>query len=168
MDQFDQSGQPGGDEICAKEIRFKGTHLVEIEAVLLWQALNDPDVLQYCIQGCSSVKKSGSDAFVATFGVRLGPLKKDFAGRLTIVDADPPSRYRLHSVLDAGPAGTLDGYADVFLTPLPESHTRLDYTARVAATGWISRLGRKLLGGAAQKYMDRFFARLVEKVQDES
>ncbi len=154
--------------IKSKGICFQGSHTVGIEAGTLWQALNDPDILQHCIHGCSSVEKLHGNEYLATFGVRIGPVKKDFAGRLTIVDADPPSRYRLQSVLDAGPAGTLDGHADVFLTPLPESHTRLDYTARVAATGWVSRLGRKLLGGAAQKYMDRFFARLVEKVRDES
>ncbi len=166
MSQPGHNGESCSEPKDSKGICFQGSHTVGIEAGTLWQALNDPDILQHCIHGCSSVEKLHGNEYLATFGVRIGPVKKDFVGHLSIVDAQPPSSYQLRSTLDAGRAGVLEGAADVKLTPLSRSHTRLEYSARVSATGLLSRFGRRLLGGAAHKYMDSFFARLVQKVQE--
>ena len=48
----------------------------------VWQALNDPEILQRCIPGCRSVERDGEGAFRATADVKLGPVKAVLFGMI--------------------------------------------------------------------------------------
>lgn len=142
-------------------LTFSGTHEVPLGQQQLWEALNDPDILQQCINRCEEVVRDG-DYFKACFNIGLGPFSRRFDARLTVTDAHAPDSYQLHCFMDAGWAGEISGSADVFLTEVAEHLTRVDYAATVRAAGWLGEMGQKLLGHTAHKYMNRFFERLVE------
>ena len=52
----------------------------------VWKALNDPDVLGRCIEGCQSLEKMADDAFKATVKARIGPVSAVFVGDVTLAD----------------------------------------------------------------------------------
>ena len=60
----------------------------------VWDALNDPLVLEACIPGCESLEKDG-DQFKATAAIKIGPISARFSGRVTLSEQDPPNSYRI-------------------------------------------------------------------------
>ena len=150
------------------ELSFSGVHVIPLSREDLWGSLNDPEVLQICIRGCSLVEKVGDDAFKALFRFKVGPLSKTFSATLNVVDPNPPAGYTLHSDMAAGMAGSVSGKADVVLVSESVNRTRLNYHAVVDASGWLGELGIRVLGSTAEKYMENFFNTLVSATESGS
>lgn len=148
------------------DIHIQGEHSVKLSRQTLWEALNDPKVLQRCIKGCNRVRRLSDDEFCADFKVRIGPIRKKFQAALKVVHVDPPAQYRLESNIDAGIAGEVIGVAHVNLAVLNEENTNLQYEADVDVVGWLGDLGIKVLGGAAERYMEKFFDRMISVIED--
>jgi carbon monoxide dehydrogenase subunit G len=148
-------------------LAFKGSHIIELSRELLWNALNDPEILQKCIRGCDAVERVNETEFSAVFGLRIGPLKKSFKAKLTVENSDPPSRYQLQSRLSAGMAGSIAGVANVVLEEKHQTRTEIKYEAEVIALGWLSELGIRVLSSTAEKYMHQFFQTLVSVLEPE-
>ncbi len=144
------------------KLKFSGEHLVDMSAEELWITLNDPDVLQQCIKGCSEVTLIDQGRFCASFRLRVGPIKKTFKANMQVIDSNPPKQYRLVTDMNAGIAGAVNGTADVYLEEIGIEQTNLHYSAQINAKGWIGELGIKILGGAAVRYMERFFETLIQ------
>ncbi len=148
------------------EISIAGEHHVDLCRQRLWESMNDPVILQKCIKGCEQVRRGSDDEFLAKFRFRVGPLNKTFHARLDIKDAKPPDVYRLVWAMDAGIAGKVNGVADVKLDELGARKSKLQYQARVTISGWVGELGIKVLGNTAQRYMQRFFGRIIDVLEE--
>ncbi len=155
------------DEADPIELSIQGEHNVSLPRQRLWESLNDPEVLRRCIRGCDQVERINDNEFCAIFKFRLGPLKKEFRAKLNVVNTNPPGEYQLMSSMDAGIGGRLTGNADVWLEELGIQDTRLKYSAHVIVEGWIGELGVKLLGNTAERYMQRFFKRMVTVIEEQ-
>ena len=81
----------------------------------VWRALNDPAVLERCIDGCRSMTPAGDDAFDAIVAARVGPVRATFKAKVTLHDVVPPSSYRLEVQVKGGAAGFAKGTATVEL-----------------------------------------------------
>ena len=57
----------------------------------VWHALNDPDVLAQCIEGCQSMTKVADDAYTTSIKAKVGPVSATFGADIKLVDLDPPS-----------------------------------------------------------------------------
>jgi len=62
---------------------------------VVWEKLNDPEVLKACIPGCQELVKEGDTAFRATAKLAIGPVKATFKGKVTLSDIDPPNGYTI-------------------------------------------------------------------------
>ena len=61
----------------------------------VWKALNDPEVLKACIPGCESLEKISDTELEATVGVKIGPVKARFNGKVELTNLNPPSSYTI-------------------------------------------------------------------------
>ena len=50
---------------------------------VVWQALNDPEVLKASIPGCESLEKSSDTDMKATAAVKIGPISARFTGNVS-------------------------------------------------------------------------------------
>src|SRR5581483_814548 len=132
-----------------------------IDAV--WRALNDPDVLKQCIDGCESMERVADDAFKAVVKARVGPLSATFTGDVTLADLDQPHAYRLEGAVKGGPAGFGKGVAKVRLSEDGPA-TVLRYDVEGTVGGKLAQVGQRLVDGAARKMADDFFASFGEIV----
>ena len=149
------------------ELSIAGEHSVHFSRQQLWESLNDPEVLQRCIKGCNRVDQIKEDEFCAVFKIRVGPVRKEFHANLNVIEISPPGEYRLISSMDAGIGGKMNGVADVHLEALSLQETKLRYRATVNVEGWIGELGVKLLGNTAERYMQRFFDRMIAIIDEQ-
>ena len=140
-----------------------GEYRIGASRQALWDALNDPDVLARCIDGCEELVRVGDDAFRAKVKARIGLLSATFDGEVKLADLDPPTSYRLEVSAKAGPAGFGKGTAKVTLAD-EGTETLLHYLVDGSIGGKLAQVGQRLVDAAARKMADDFFAHLSEIV----
>jgi carbon monoxide dehydrogenase subunit G len=141
-------------------MRQSGEHRIEADRRTVWAALNDPDVLAKCIEGCESMAKVGDDAFVAKVRARVGPVSAMFEGEVKLADVDPPASYRLIVNAKGGAAGFGKGEAKVALDE-DGAATILRYEVEGSVGGKLAQVGQRLIDGVAKKTADEFFERFA-------
>src|SRR3954466_16285272 len=83
---------------------------------IVWNALNDPEVLKASIPGCESLEKTADNQMKATASVKLGPICARFNGNVTLSDIEPPNGYLISGEGQGGVAGFAKGGAAVRLS----------------------------------------------------
>jgi carbon monoxide dehydrogenase subunit G len=129
----------------------------------VWKALNDPVILKQCIAGCEELEKTSDTEFVAKVTARVGPVKANFTGKVTLSDLDPPNGYKITGEGQGGAAGFARGGAEVHLEPDGDG-TLLKYTVNAAIGGKLAQIGARLIDGTARKMANDFFAKFAEIV----
>ena len=130
----------------------------------VWDALNDPEVLQVCIPGCESMTRTDDGGFEAVVTQKVGPVKARFKGVVTLSDVVEGEGYTISGEGKGGAAGGAKGGAKVTLADAPEG-TLLTYVAEAKVTGKIAQLGSRLIDGFAKKMADQFFDTFQDVVQ---
>lgn len=131
---------------------------------VVWEALNDPAVLQACIPGCESLEKVSDTELVSLVVVKVGPIKAKFSGKVTLADIVAPESYRLIGEGQGGVAG----FAKAEITVQLESEgpaTLLRYGVAANIGGKIAQLGSRMIDSTARKMADQFFASFNEAIQ---
>jgi uncharacterized protein len=130
---------------------------------VVWQKLNDPEVLKVTIPGCESLEKISDTAFQAVAVTRIGPVKARWKGKVTLTDLDPPNSYKIVGEGEGGVAGFAKGAAGVKLSD-KDGGTLLSYSVDAQIGGKLAQLGQRLINGAAKKMADEFFQKFAASV----
>lgn len=144
-------------------MELTGTERIQAPRATVWQALNDPEVLKTCIPGCESIEMLSPTEMKARVGLRLGPIKTNFEGRVTLSNIDPPNGYTISGEGSGGAAGSAKGSAEVKLAD-DSGATLLSYKVTSQVSGKIAQLGARLIEGTAQKLAGDFFGKFNETV----
>ena len=127
---------------------------------VVWQKLNDPDVLKACIPGCEELETTDDQGFRAIARIKVGPVSARFRGKVSLSDLDPPNGYKISGEGEGGVAGFAKGGAKVDLVER-DGGTLLSYHVDAQIGGKLAQLGQRLINGAAKKMADEFFANLA-------
>ncbi len=133
-----------------------GEYRIAAARELVWQGLNDPDVLARCIDGCLSMEKLAADRFDAAVKARIGPVSATFKAELALQDVTAPSSYVISANIKGGAAGFGRGTAEVNLEE-EGGETILRYAVKASVGGKLAQVGSRLIDGAARKMADDFF-----------
>jgi len=133
---------------------------------VVWQKLNDPDVLKACIPGCDQLTKDDDTHFSAVVKVKLGPVKATFKGKVELRDLDPPNGYRIVGEGEGGIAGFAKGAATVSLDDADGGQTVLRYAVEAQVGGKLMQLGSRLIDSVSKKLADEFFANFAKAVSE--
>jgi carbon monoxide dehydrogenase subunit G len=129
----------------------------------VWNALIDPAVLRAAIPGCESMEKLSDTEMKAAATVKIGPIAAKFAGRVQLLDLDPPNGYRIAGDGQGGVAGFAKGGAAVTLVA-EGSDTILKYEVHAQVGGKLAQLGARLIDASARQMADLFFDRFAALV----
>ncbi|MGE0005121.1 MAG: carbon monoxide dehydrogenase subunit G [Parvibaculaceae bacterium] len=138
-------------------MKMKGEYTLPVDQAVVWDALNDAEVLAACIPGCEEFEKAGDTRFRAVAQVKIGPVKARFRGEVTLSEIDAPNSYRISGQGEGGLAGFAKGGAVVRLAPTDGGGTLLTYEVDAQIGGKLAQIGQRLLSGAAKKTADEFF-----------
>ncbi len=144
-------------------MEFKGEYRIAAPQQKVWEALNDPVILQACIPGCETLEKTADNELKAQVRMRIGPVSAKFGGKVTLSDIDAPNGYRISGEGQGGPAGFAKGGAVVTLRT-DGAETILNYVADAQVGGKIAQVGARLIDGTAKKLADEFFGKFAEVV----
>jgi carbon monoxide dehydrogenase subunit G len=144
-------------------IDVTGECLVPAPQQRVWEALNDPQVLQASIAGCQSLEKTSDTEFNAIVTTRVGPVSATFRGNVVLSDLDAPNGYTLTGRGQGGAAGFAKMSSRVSLEPRGEQ-TLLRYTAQAEIGGKLASVGSRLVHAVAKKNADDFFAAFTRQL----
>lgn len=122
----------------------------------VWTALNDPDVLGACIDGCQTITRSDEQHFDVAVKAKIGPVSATFQVQLELTELNPPISYVINGNAKGGAAGFAKGVANVSLTEEGDV-TVLRYGVKANVGGKLAQVGSRLIDGAARKMADDFF-----------
>ena len=132
----------------------------------VWEGLNDPEILKSSIPGCQTIEKLSDTEFTAKVLAQVGPVKANFAGKVTLSDLDPPQSYTIAGEGSGGVAGFAKGSAKVDLDE-DAGATVLRYAVQAHVGGKLAQIGSRLIDSVARKMAENFFTRFVAAVAPE-
>ena len=141
-------------------MKLTGSYQINLEKQKVWEALNDPEILQKTIPGCEEFKKNSKTEFTATATNKIGPFNASFTGDIELKDLDPPNSYKITGSGNS-PVGFANGEASVLLEDF-EGGTKLTYTVEANVGGKIAQVGSRLIDMTAKKMADVFFGKFSE------
>ena len=146
-------------------MKIEGTITLEAPRERIFQALNDPEVLQKCIPGCESLEKTADSQYAAKLAAGVGSIKSKFTATVTISDVVVPSHYKL-TVDGKGQPGFVKGSGDLEL----EEHdggAEIKYAGEVQVGGMLASVGQRLIQATAKMMAGKFFKALEEETKAE-
>ncbi len=145
-------------------MEMTGERLIAAPRARVWEALNDPAVLQTSIPGCESVIRTAEDAFEAKLALKIGPMAAKFSGKVKLNNVVAPVSYTISGDGNGGAMGFAKGGADVALAEASPTTTNLTYNVKVQVGGKIAQLGARLIDSTAKQMADQFFDRFQAQV----
>ena len=143
-------------------MKLSGSYKIPTDKQTVWEALNNPDILQKCIPGCEEFKKNSDTSFTATATNKIGPFNASFKGDIELQDLNPPNSYTL-----VGQGDSLVGFAagEAKVTLKEEGgQTVLTYNVEANVGGKIAQVGSRLIDMTAKKMADIFFGKFSDEV----
>jgi len=141
-------------------MKLTGSYEIKLNKNLVWEALNDPEILKKSIPGCEEFKKNSDTNFTATATNKIGPFNATFTGDIELKDLNPPDSYKITGQGNS-PVGFASGEASV---KLEENNgiTKLIYSVEANVGGKIAQVGSRLIDMTAKKMADIFFGKFSE------
>ncbi|WP_306259047.1 CoxG family protein [Pararhizobium sp. IMCC21322] len=132
--------------------------------VRVYEALNDPEILQQCIPGCEELTQHSDTELEAKVVLKVGPVKARFNGNVELDKSGAPDAFSLSGQGNGGAAGHAKGGADVTLEET-DGVTTLKYTAKAEIGGKLAQLGGRLIQSTSKKLAAKFFKKFAEVVE---
>ena len=143
-------------------MKFTGSYKLNVKKEIVWQSLNDTNILKQCIPGCDSFKKESDSVFSVSATNQIGPMNATFSGKVSLSNIQKNQSYTISGVGQSS-VGFANGSANVKL--LEENGiTILSYEVNVNVGGKIAQLGSRLIGGVAKKMSNYFFGHFADLV----
>ena len=146
-------------------MKLSGSYQIKLEKQKVWEALNNPEILQKTIPGCEEFIKKSETEFTATATNKIGPFNASFTGDIELKDLNPPHSYKIVGS-GSSPVGFANGEAVVNLED-NNNGTKLIYTVEANVGGKIAQIGSRLIDMTAKKMADIFFGKFSELVSSD-
>ena len=140
----------------------RGEFVIPAPPQEVWDALQKPDVLKECIDGCEEMTLTEDGTFACVVAIKVGPVKARFTGTVKIEDPKPPHSYFLDVSARGGAAGFGSGRAEVTLTEVAEG-TCLNYEVQGTIGGKLAQIGTRLIQSFSRKMTRTFFDRFSHR-----
>ena len=143
-------------------MKLTGFYKLNVKKEIVWNALNNPEILKQCIPGCDSFDKENDNTFNASATNQIGPMNATFSGTVKLSNIKKNESYTLSGDGQSS-VGFANGSANVKLTE-ENGLTVLSYEVNINVGGKVAQLGSRLIDGVAKKMSDYFFGRFADIV----
>lgn len=142
-----------------------GEYTFDAPQELVWQALQDPQVLSSAMPGGEDFKEVGENEYAGNLNIKVGPVLGKFSGNIKLSDIVAPSSYKM-SVEGKGAPGFVKADGHLLLTGQGDT-THMAYEGTANIGGRIASVGQRLLDASAKSIIKQSLEGLNEylKVQ---
>jgi len=143
-------------------MKLSGSYQINLNKQKVWEALNNPEILQKAIPGCEEFKKNSDTNFTATATNKIGPFNASFTGDIELKEINAPHSYVIEGSGNS-PVGFASGEAKVKLEE-SDGGTKLIYEVEANVGGKIAQVGSRLIDMTAKKIADIFFGKFSKLI----
>ncbi|HYN86990.1 MAG TPA: carbon monoxide dehydrogenase subunit G [Ardenticatenaceae bacterium] len=134
-------------------MRIEGEYTFKAPRELVFDVLQDPEVLQELMPGVRTLTKIDENTYEGQVTIKVGPVTGNYAGRVKITDARRPEYFRL-AAEGTGSAGFAKGEGSVELQEVLGG-TLLRYAGETHVGGRVAQVGQRLIQAVARKLIEQ-------------
>jgi len=143
-------------------MHIEGTYEFEASQKLVWDMLQDTEVLGSIIPGSKGLEEIGPNKFYTGLAVKVGPVNGKFEANIELADVNEPHDYKL--LIDGkGPAGHVTGEGQIRLEHV-DGVTTMFYAGDAQIGGKIAAVGQRLLDVAAKQIAKQSLKKLANEI----
>jgi carbon monoxide dehydrogenase subunit G len=131
-----------------KSMKIAGEYIFDAPQDMVWEALQDPNVLASIMPGCEKLELVGENEYEGALKIKVGPVQGKFQGNVKLEDINPPQSYSM-TVDGKGVPGFVKGKGGLKLTGQGEK-TLMEYEGDAQVGGRIASVGQRLLDSSAK------------------
>lgn len=129
-------------------VELTGEYIFPVSPEVLWDALQNPDLLACVLPGCQKIERVADNEFKGNIKISMGPVQGAFQGTVVYSKLQPPESLTL--VMKArGPSGIVNGEGALILTPTPTG-TLLTYQGEGQVGGRMASVSQRLMESSAK------------------
>lgn len=131
----------------------------------VWEFLFDIPKLSQCIPGIESVEVLDDKNYRGKLVVRVGPIKSDFSGKVTLTEIDPPNR--IAGTMEGDDKSSASSVKATFTGTLNSVNDGTEAAFQVDANlrGRLAQFGGPVINATAKKLTAEFAKCLREKLE---
>lgn len=129
-------------------MKVQGEYTFEGQQDLVWDVLQDPEVLAAVLPGCEKLELVGEDEYEGALKIKVGPVQGKFMGKVRLADIQRPDSYTMH-VDGQGAPGFVKAMGNLTLAPSGE-HTLVTYEGDAQVGGKLASVGQRLMESSAK------------------
>jgi carbon monoxide dehydrogenase subunit G len=128
--------------------RFRGPRAV------VWELLQDPDVLSKALPGAQKLVRTSDDRYEGVMKVGIGPLNAEFGLHVTLADKVEPEHFTM-AIDSKGALGFARGTAMVDLEDTEDGGTLMEYASDLQIGGRMASVGQRVVDSAARTMTEK-------------
>ncbi len=144
-------------------MKLDGTYEFNAPRELVWEMLQDPEVLARILPGCEKLERVGENEFAGGMVIKVGPVQGVFQGSVQLMDRQPPHSYQL-VVKGKGPQGIIEGSGRVQLQE-NSAGVLMAYDGQAQVSGPMASVGQRLMLSSAKAIIGQSLQNLDRQVQ---
>ena len=128
-----------------------GEYTFDAPQALVWEALQDPNVLGSVLPGGQAFEQVGENEYAGTLKVKVGPVQGKFKGKIVLENIVEPTSYTMN-VDGKGQPGFVKASGDVVLAENEEdaNKTTMSYVGKAHIGGRLASVGQRLMDSSAK------------------
>lgn len=145
-------------------MKINGNYTLNVTPDVFWSMVMDPEVLEKVTPGIKELKKNGPDSYEAISQVRVGPVKGNFNGNLSIKDKVDEESCTL--VVDQkSKMGNVVAEIVMKFIPAEGGQTEVNYTGEAKMSGTLASMGQRIMSGVVSTLSKQFFKSMEEEIE---
>ena len=144
-------------------MHLDGSHILHAPVKVVWNMLQDPEILARITPGIKTLEAEGEDLYKAISEVKLGPVSGSFKGKLEVVDKVAPERFTL-KIKQNSKIGNVAAEGTIILKPAESNKTEVVFSGDAKLSGTLARTGQRVLSGVARTMTQQFFQAMDEEI----
>ena len=148
-------------------MKIKGNYTLSATPEVFWQMVMDPEVLEKVTPGIKELKKLSEDNYEALSEVKVGPVRGNFKGNLSIKDKVEQEGCTL--VIDQkSKMGNVIAEIVMTLAPEGEGETKVQYTGEAKMSGTLASMGQRIMSGVVSTLSKQFFKSMEAEIAEQN
>ena len=144
-------------------MKVSGSYTLDAPRQVVWEALNDMEILARIVPGCQRLEQTGENEYEGTLKIGIQAIKGTYTGKIRLQDIQPPSHYKLIAN-GRSSNGVIDGVGSVDLEE-QDGKTVLKYGGDADIGGTLASVGQRLIEGASRQLINQSLKALAEQIR---